>query len=177
MHTADTCEAGLWSVTRMLSQWGHEGISAAPRDSVVPPRRERCWQQGTPKPSFQALCFSQPRGGTGMHTGKSHAILIRTCITTSWHKIQKIKLKKRNWFTSKSALTDGMYTHRSFTCWTDKAHFWAPTSQNTIFTPDFPFSKQHLSLYDCIFLARQHLRLQIAVHTLTGRKIRTGFFL
>lgn len=117
-----------------------------------------------------------PRGGTGVQSSKSRAILIRTCITTSWHKTQKIKLKRRNWFTSKPALTVGSCTHRSITCCTHTACFWALTSHNSTCPSILPFSNQHLCLHDCIFLARQHLRLQIAVCTFTGRKIRTGVF-
>lgn len=127
------------------------------------------------KAPSKSFASPSPQGGTGVQTSKSPAVLIPTCTTTSWHKIQNIKLKKRNQFTSKSALTDGTYTHRSITHCTHTAWFWAPTSQNSTFPSILPFSKQHFCLYDCIFLARQRLRLKIAVCTLTGRKIRTGF--
>lgn len=102
-------------------------------------------------PPSKSSSAPSPEEGIGVQTSTSHTILIWMHITTSWHKTQNIKLKKRNRVTSKSALTDGMYAHRSISCHTHRAHFQAPTSQNSTFPPVFAFSKQHLAFATASF--------------------------
>lgn len=82
--------------------------------------------RGTSKPSFQALCFSQPMGSNWSAEQEKPSYFDTAMYNMSWGKTQKIKLNKRNWFISKSTLTNGIYTSRSITCCTHTARFWAP---------------------------------------------------
>lgn len=117
-------------------------ISPTPRDPAVPQCRSAMNAVCSKAPSKSSGSPS-PWGGNGVQTSKSHAILIQTCITKSRHKIQKIKLKKRNWLTSKSTLIQMACTHTGASLAVPTQPVFGHSSPKTAHFPQYCLSQSN----------------------------------